>query len=192
MAMNSLKITALDCALRYCGIFTATYCPHTNKLSPGEILLAKTEKEKDKQIRRNSDDLERARLLHRAITLYTKDADFVIGEVPTGAQSARASLSFGIVIGLYAGLSNFIQVQPTDVKRIVSGRKTASKDEVIAWSYNRFPNLNWLRARGQPDGDLILDNEHMADAIAIAFAGIATEQFKQAIAMGRLLREVAA
>jgi hypothetical protein len=47
-----------------------------------------------------------------------------------------------------------------------------------------FPNAPWLRAKGGKK-QILNSNEHLADAVAIAHAGIKTDQFLQLMAMRR-------
>ena len=68
-----------------------------------------------------------------------------------------------------------IQVTPHEVKMASVGKKTASKREMIDWAYEKFPDAGWLFHSGK----LQNKNEHMADAIAIVYAGIQTNEFQR-------------
>jgi Holliday junction resolvasome RuvABC endonuclease subunit len=117
-----------------------------------------------------------------------KGALFAVSEVPMGAQSARAALAFGMVIGMLANLPvPLIQVSPLEVKMAAVGHRQAAKEEMIAWAVEKYPAAAWRlqdkNGAKHKKGDLKADNEHLADAIAVAEAGLLTDQFKQAVAM---------
>lgn len=149
---------------------------------PEELLLqeSKSDKANAKVVRKNSDDLNRARLLHNAMQEFVKDVDLVIVEVPVGSQSARAMASYGVCIGLLASIKQpLIQVTPSEVKLAAVGSKTASKAEMIDWATDLHPQANWLKHKQKGQWILGNKNEHLADALAAIYAGLATETFKQ-------------
>jgi Holliday junction resolvasome RuvABC endonuclease subunit len=101
-----------------------------------------------------------------------------------------------MVIGILANLPvPLIQVSPLEVKIAAVGHRQAAKEEMIEWAVGKHPDANWLRhaKNGRVKvkdgfkewkvGDLLNDNEHLADAVAVAEAGILTDQWKQAVAM---------
>ena len=147
-----------------------------------ELLLqeSKSDKANAKVVRKNSDDINRARSLHDAMQGFIQDVDLVIVEVPVGSQSARAMASYGICVGLLSSISQpLIQVTPSEVKLVAVGSKTASKAQMIDWATNLYPNANWLKHKQKGEWVLGNKNEHLADALAAVHAGLATETFKQ-------------
>lgn len=147
-----------------------------------ELLLQETKSDKAnaKVVRKNSDDLNRARLLHDAMQKFIADVDLVIVEVPVGSQSARAMASYGVCIGILSSIAQpMIQVTPIEVKLAAVGSKTASKADMIAWATDMYPNAQWLRNKQKGVWKLGNKNEHLADAVAAVHAGLATETFKQ-------------
>jgi len=142
------------------------------------VELVNTEADKSKQIRKNSDDLRRARELVARITLTIESADvgLVVAEVPSGTQSARASWCLGISVGVLAGITvPMIQVTPMEVKKI-TGQKHATKREMIDWALEQHPDRGadgWIY-RGPR---LTNANEHMADAVAAVHAAMITDDF---------------
>jgi Holliday junction resolvasome RuvABC endonuclease subunit len=87
-------------------------------------------------------------------------------------------------IGLLAALSarrNLIQVSPIEAKKAATGRKTASKDEMIAWATAKWPHAPWLTKKRHGAVSYTDDNEHLADALAIAAAGVQTVEFRAAL-----------
>lgn len=182
-----MNIAAIDPSLAHFGMAKLDYRPSRAKQLGEEHLfhvlelkLIDTEKDKGKAVRRNSDDLRRSREIIDALEHFTKDCEFVFAEIPSGAQNARAAFAFGIVVGILAGIRiPLIQVQPLETKKATVGTKTASKADMIEWATTRYPDAPWIKRAGK----LTLANEHLADAIAIAHAGVLTDQFKQISAL---------
>lgn len=137
-----------------------------------------------KQVRQNSLDLESAKQLCAAALAAAEGADAIFVEVPVGSQSARAMASYGICVGILGALRAtgipFFEVSPNEVKLSTVGKKTATKQEMIEWAMNAHPEANWPTYNRQ--GKLQVSEakaEHMADATAAIYAGIATNEFQQ-------------
>lgn len=186
-----VKICGLDPSLSNLGIAIATINIHTLAVSVSELRLIQTEADgrNAKQVRKNSDDLRRARLLYEGMAEACEGVSFVIAEVPVGSQSSRAMASYGACIGILAACPvPIIQVQPSEVKLATVGSKTASKAEMIEWAMGRHPGANWLMRKIKGRMVPVDKNEHLADAIAAIEAGIRTDQFKQATALLKAMR----
>jgi hypothetical protein len=113
-------------------------------------------------------------------------AHILIAEVPSGSKSARGSFGNGTAVGMLAALSRIkplIQVNPIEVKKAITGRKTASKDEMIAWAVRTWPDARWKRHKSKGVIMLTDSNEHIADACGIVVAGIKTAEFRSAAMM---------
>ena len=54
------------------------------------------------------------------------------------------------------------------------GRKNASKKEMIEWAYEKHPEAPWLVRNDFP----LMKQEHMADSIAVMYAGMRTKEFE--------------
>jgi Holliday junction resolvasome RuvABC endonuclease subunit len=147
--------------------------------------LAQTESTKNKkQVRVNSDDLNRAKLLHTATMQFLKGVDIVAIEIPVGSQSARAMASYGICVGIISSIKiPIIQVTPAEVKLAATGNKNATKKQMIDWAVGEFPNAEWFWKKQKGVYSLIDKNEHMADALAAIKAAVRTDTFKQLIAI---------
>jgi hypothetical protein len=186
-----LRIAGLDPSLSNFGIVKAFVDTDTLELNPYDLILVKTAPEKDKatrkQVRKNSEDLERARLLHKGMMTNLTDVALAFAEVPVGSQSARAMASYGVCLGILAACPvPLIQVTPTEVKMAAIGKPDASKLEMIAWATGKYPEAPWLRydrnGKTYKKGDIADANEHLADATAAIEAGLRTDQYKQAAA----------
>jgi len=183
MTNRTLTIAAIDPSLSHFGMAKLVFDVDSATFDVKALQLIDTEKMKSKTVRQNSDDLRRSREIVKAFHAFVADCSLVFAEIPTGAQSARAALAFGVAIGILAACPKpLIQVQPFETKLATVGTKTASKEEMIEWATTRFPNAPWLRARSGKK-QIVNANEHLADAVAIAHAGIETDQFLQLRAM---------
>lgn len=141
-----------------------------------------------KTVRKSSDDLRRAREIVQAERQARAEykPTLVCGEVPSGTQSARGSISNGVCIGFLGSIPlSMIEVSPTEVKLATAGTKTADKEDIVRWAVGKFPDANWILSKRANEWDFKLrglyvskDNEHLADAIGAVAAAIKTEQFK--------------
>jgi Holliday junction resolvasome RuvABC endonuclease subunit len=185
-----MKILAIDPALSNIG-FARLIVPDditSKEIILDGIRLVHTKKQSGKTVRKNSDDLRRASEGWEAMEEEAEWADIVAAEIPSGTQSARGAMSNGISLGLLAALGfkrPLIEVTAAEAKKIVTGRSTGSKSEMIQWAVAKFPDANWQRKRFKGEMRLLDSNEHMADAIAIGLAALRTPEFKAAVAMKR-------
>lgn len=181
-----IRLGGVDPALANFGLAKADYNMNTGAVTPVTLKLSHTEKRTGKQVRQNSDDLRRAWEHCHNIEEWLKDCTVVFAEIPTGSQSARGAFSNGVSLGILAGVAlhnRLIQLLPHEVKMAVTGSKVASKEEMIEWGVEKYPTLPWIRHRGK----VTAANEHLADALATIVAGIKTEEFKNMLAMWKLM-----
>lgn len=187
--MHLIRLVGIDPAVRNFGLVRATFDLHSQALTLDALILPKTDSENGKTVRKNSDDLRRAKVLFQALRETCEGASLAIAEIPVGSQSARAMASYGICIGVLAGCPiPLIQVTPTEVKLAATGRKTATKSEMIAWAMAKYPDAGWRTRRREGVSIPTADNEHLADAVAAIEAGIGTEQFRTSAAIMHCLR----
>lgn len=186
--MNTIKVVGLDPSLKNLGIviaeidITQSHYPFT--VTHVEVAQPKDEAKKAKTVRKNSDDLRRAKQLHDALQNACKDASFAFVEVPVGSQSARAMASYGICVGVLASCPiPMIQVTPTEVKMAATGIKSATKEEMIEAMAKEHPEVTWLTRKFKGEVELLGSNEHIADAMAAIKAGILTDDFRITISM---------
>lgn len=200
----SITAVSVDPALRNFGFAEWEIKIEPFSIRPVRIGLVTTSSgtTKNKVIRKNSDDLRCATELHKAFQEWCRDAAICFAEVPVGSKSSRAMLSVGLSIGILASCPvPIVQVQPHETKLATVGKKTATKDEMIAWAGRTYPDLAWRRlsrdiVKGgrliKRAGDICDDQEHIADALAVAHAGIKTDQFQQLLSMWRATTVAAA
>ncbi|OCP21995.1 MULTISPECIES: hypothetical protein [unclassified Ensifer] len=192
-----IKIAGLDGSLRNFGIAKMLYDLDTGTLEVDDFLLIQTEKEQTKKMRASSDTYERAKKLAEEANEFTKDCVVTFAEVPFGGKSYDAVLGFGIVIGIYASLSvRPEEVAPAQTKLAAVGTRTASKEEMIHWAFNLYPNAPWLlhqkNGKGYKKGDPTNANEHLADGCGVCHAGIKLPSFKQAVQLLKASQKLAA
>lgn len=177
-----IRCGSIDPSMRNFGMAKIDLDLATLKISVVDMKLIETEKRAGKQVRKNSDDLRRSQEINVAFHDFVSDCRFVFAEIPTGAQSAAAMFSFGLVVGILGGCPKpLIQVQPFETKLATVGTKTASKEEMIEWAEETYPDAPWIRLRGR----MTLKNEHLADALAVSHAGVNTDEFRRMIALYR-------
>lgn len=185
---NLIKVVGFDPSLRNWGI-----CVGTLDLSFGLDSLKVTDLKVNqpilstgKQVRQNSLDLSSAEQLTSMAYEYAKGASAVFVEVPVGSQSARAMASYGICVGVLGALRTsgipFFELTPTEVKVAATGKKTATKEEMITWGTKHHPEAPWPTYT--KNGEVLVSSaqaEHMADALACIYAGIKSQPFQQMI-----------
>lgn len=136
-----------------------------------------TEKNPNKKIRAASDLIERCVDLYRGSRQFIERyvPDVIFAETPSGSQSASGMKNYGVSCFLLASLpERCLEVTPQEVKMASVGRKSASKKEMIEWAYEKHPEAPWLIRNGFPLGK----QEHMADSIAVMYAGMRTKEFE--------------
>lgn len=177
-----MKFISIDSSLRNTGIAVGSY--NEGKISVEHIFLNKTEKSKEKTVRASSDTVSRCRETYNFVQGLIKEHNpqVVFVETPSGSQNSSAMKSYGTTCMLIASINPPpIEVTPIEVKLATVGKKTASKQDMIDWAYNLHSNIEWLFKTQKGKKSLVADNEHLADAIAIAYSGIETNEFKRLI-----------
>jgi len=169
-----MRIVSIDPSLR-------NTCLVYSELVDGCIRIVdsvtiETEKSKLKQVRASSDLIHRCDVLHRHVNKFLKkhSPEIIFVETPSGSQSASGMKNYGVSCYLIATLiPRAIEVTPTEVKKATVGTKTASKNDMIAWAFDKHPEAPWVLRKGFP----LAKQEHMADAIAIIYAGMVTPAY---------------
>lgn len=182
--MSLITVVGFDPSLRNWGIAKGSYNLETGQLILPFVDVTQPILPTGKQVRQNSLDLESAQQLYAAALNYAKDAQAIFVEVPVGSQSARAMASYGLCVGVLGALRAsgipFFEVTPTEVKVIATGKKTATKQDMIGWATTRHPEACWPMYKQH--GQSIVSEakaEHMADAIGAIYAGLQSNPFKQ-------------
>lgn len=155
----------------------------TPKLS---VIQPRDDKHSKKQVRRNSLDLLRAEELATEAMAVAKRSRIIFVEVPHGGMSVRSNMSRGVVLGVLGSLKanghQIIEVSATENKKVFTGNKNASKQEMIDQALETYPNANWPKHAGTIS---LSKAEHLADAIAAIHAGVLTPMFQQVMSLLR-------
>lgn len=178
-----IPVLGMDPSLRNWGLALGSLDLDTGILSGLELQLIQPKEETSKQVRKNSKDLEIARLLTQGIEPYLRRARVIFVETPVGSQSARAMASYGVCVGIlgthWAQGHTLIEVSPSEVKIALTGKKDATKDQMIQAATSAYGGANWPMYRGQ----LASKAEHLADAIGTIHAGVRTPTFQGLMAI---------
>lgn len=160
-----LKVVSFDPSLSNWGIAYCSYTP--NYLSIDKVSIIQTKPLKKSKLSKSLQDMSRILTLHEGVLKAIEDCDVVVAELPTGSQSARAMMSYGVCLALVTAIDKpLITVTPSQVKKVV-GAHTTSKEEIIDWVNFNHPNvLDKAKTR----------SEHQADAVVAIYA--AKDQLK--------------
>ncbi|MEO9387194.1 hypothetical protein [Chromobacterium phragmitis] len=183
-----VDVLGFDPSLRNWGVCHAGLDIETGEFEIKDLILLQTESESKKNVIKQSDDLRSCREQFERVTKLCEGKAFAVSEIPFVNPRGYASANFnaGVVLGLLGSLPiPLIQVFPQDVKRIFTGMKDACKEEMIEEAVKRYPNAPWKMRKFRGAMKLTSDNEHLADAVAVLHAGMATEQYKQLASLYR-------
>jgi hypothetical protein len=89
--------------------------------------------------------------------------------------------SYGICVGVLGSLRAIgmplFELQEREVK-LVTGKRTATKAEMIDWAHARYPDAAWPRHQGALSAARC---EHIADAVATVHAGVMHPEFHRLV-----------
>jgi Holliday junction resolvasome RuvABC endonuclease subunit len=178
--MSKILIAGLDGALVNFGVARMSLDLETNELAVVDLTMIHTKPDKRKQVRASSENYQRALQIHQGVTEAIKGCHVAFAEIPSGGQSYKAVIAFGIVTGIYASLPiPLIEVAPAETKLATVGTRTASKEEMVEWAFGQYPHANWKTVKRQGRKVPTQDNHNLADACAVVHAGILTPAFQQ-------------
>lgn len=189
-----INIVGFDPSTSNFGCCNASVDINTLEITVTGLSLHHTESEAKKGVIKQSDDLRRAREVREGMLEACKGAALAVSEIPFCNPQGYASANFnsGLVTGVLASLEiPLIQVFPKDVKIAAVGHPHAAKEEMIEWAVAKHPEAPWLMRKLKGKLYPTKANEHLADALAAIYAGVRTEQFKQAMAMYRSMAATA-
>lgn len=182
-----MKFVSIDSSLNNTGIAVGTLLNEDISIEKiflfenGEDIEKKHKDEKKRNRKKTKECIEKCELTYSNIRntlqqIGPSSIDIIFIEEPTGSQNSSGMKSYGATCNLIGVLKGYFKVETVnaDEAKIASvGNKKATKREIIDWSHKLHPNLEWETHRtGKSKGQLKDKNEHMADAIAIGYAGI--------------------
>ena len=178
--MKKLKFIAIDPSL--CNTAIVYGVIKKGKLVPKGWKIITTVKSTIKSIRVSSDLVNRCTVINNELNSFIKEfkPKVCFAETPSGSKSHNAAISYGVSCFTIALMNPpAIQLTPVEVKKRTVGKNTATKNEMMSWADTNYPDFPYERNK---QGALIKARmEHVCDAIAIADAGLQTDQFKQLI-----------
>ena len=175
-----IPVAGFDPAFANWGIAEGKLDLNTGIFDNVDLSIVQTKKGKSKQVRTNSDDMQRAEdISEQAFQVGTRNKVIFV-ECPVGSQNASGMKAYGVSVGVLGALRSqgvqVIEVTAYEVKKALTGNKNASKELMIKTAMELYPEANWP-IRG---GEVIAGKaEHMADAIGAIHAGVATPAFQQ-------------
>ena len=182
-----IPVVGFDPSMTHWGIAEGVLDLSTGFLDKLQLDTVVTQKSKDKQVRTNSSDLQRAEDLASVVIPIAKRNKVIFIECPVGSQSANGMKAYGMCVGILGSIRALgvpvIEVTATESKLIFTGNKNASKQAMIDQAVSLYPEANFPMYRGA----VASNAEHVADAIAAIHAGVQTPVFKNLM---RLFAEV--
>ena len=177
-----IPVAGFDPSLANWGIAEGVVDLSTGELDSVKLETVKTAKGKNKQIRTNSDDLQRAEDLATRVFEVGKRNKVIFVECPVGSQNASGMKAYGVVVGILGALRaigvQVIEVTATEVKVALTGDKNATKEQMIKQAVTFYPDANWPRLKGVV---IASKAEHMADSLGAIHAGVNTPLFQNLI-----------
>ena len=181
-----VNVAGFDPSLTHWGIAEATLDLSGGHLDGLDLTVVEPEKLKNKQVRQNSVDLFVSEQLAAKALAVARKSKVVFVECPVGSQSARAMASYGICMGILGVIRSegipLIEVTAFEVKKAATGNKNATKQQMIDWGVDLYPEANWplyeQSGKGFTKGDIHSKAEHAADALAAIHAGVLTPTFQ--------------
>lgn len=179
---KAYKIVGFDPSLNNWGFSIATLNQENTTYSLTIDRVGIIQPNKPEFKRQNQKDLYAGNYLYSYALPLCEGADFIIAELPIGSQSSRAMVSYAMCLGIlgsiqshYKDLTQFIWVNPDEVKKASVGSKTASKSEIINWAISKHPEANFPTKTVKGQTTIVEGKaEHMADSIAAIYAGLPT------------------
>lgn len=183
---NRVKVVGLDPSLRNWGVSIGSLDPLVgiDSLRIHELHVIQPDLPIGK-IRQNTLDILSASHLYFQSHKFIEGAFAVFAEVPIGSQSSRAMASYGVCVGVLGALKSegipLIELTPAQIKKVVGPIQT-NKSEMIAWASGKHPEAPWPTIKRLGQTKIVEGKaEHMADATAAIYAGIASQEFQQLI-----------
>ena len=137
----------MDPSLTHWGTAEGQLCLSTGVLDSLKVDMAITAKGKEKQVRVNSDDLQRCQILAEHAFGVGHRAKIVFIECPVGSQSANAMKSCGVSHGIVGSMrANGIQVielTAKAIKKAMTGDPLATKAAMIDAAVAFYPDAGW-------------------------------------------------
>ncbi len=177
-----IRVAGFDPSLTHWGITEADLDLNGGYLNNPHLTILEPEELKGKQVRNNSNDLFRSEQLAKTAIEAAQRCKAIFVEVPVGSQSARAMASYGICVGILGSIRALgiplIEVTAFEVKQAATGNKNATKQQMIDWAVDLYPEANWPTYTRKGETLIAAKAEHVADGFGAIHAGVLTPTFK--------------
>jgi Holliday junction resolvasome RuvABC endonuclease subunit len=146
-------------------------------------------------------DIRRCQELDRLLTrvLQANHVQAVVVELLEGTQNARAAQTFGLVTGVLASIMErfklpFYAYRAQAVKKALTGRQSATKEEMIQAADELFPGFfakngfaKKLR-KGQTKSQWPTKLEHVADSVCLMIYAEQQPDFRSVLQLSRMVQ----
>lgn len=166
----SIGLAVLESPDWYSGYDTITVSPRTTTFTPAKVDLRSVEvyrTKRNKTWAASADNVRRAQLIAQWLgeRVVNYRPSMLCVEAMSFSRDAGASHKLGITRGVIACVAQwhslvYREISPQDIKKHLTGKKTASKEEMIAEVELRHPEIRW------PKQTTLW--EHAADAVGAA------------------------
>ena len=173
-------IVGLDLGFRHTGVVAARPSPFGVGYDIVDFLCINTQPEHKKRGTYVShDDIRSCQEMTRDLGAFINKVgkvSCIIAEMPPGGgKGARAVRAMGIATGMLAAIVEMQGypahwVMPDESKKLVGGKKNASKEEMMDAVRGMFPDVVWPKAK--------CTFEHIADAVAALIVGKRCDIYK--------------
>lgn len=188
--MEMPSVLCLDIAMRNVGVLVVRWDRNTLAYESSTVLTtdACTKEERKEHTKASLYVKDSAYLyeqLHRVVA--NSHIGLIAGELPLGSQHANSAMCLGVCWGLMgaiiASFNNvpYVWVTPTDVKKYMCGKKTATKEEMMDCAMCLYPES--VKPFKKKNGEILNRYEHVADAVGVSLAIRQTTEFKQYAAL---------
>ncbi len=179
---NLIEVIGMDPSMTNWGLARAVIDRDTGEMEIRQLEVITPDRITTKQVLQSSKDLGNAFDLYNGIMRFKGASKATFAELPVGSQNSRAMAGYGMCLGILGSYMlttpALFQVTPTENKVAFTGKKNATKQEMIDEMLARHPETAAMIKYHQ--GKPVSWTEHMADAVGAIHAGWASRNFRAA------------
>ncbi len=140
-------------------------------IKPIGHMISTTDKVKGEKVMIDMVNRARKTIENIISTVTLVSPDYTFSEIPSGSQSLSGAKSAALSCAYIALLgSDCVISTPGEVKKATGNKRTATKDDIMNWADNKFPDYDFPRKK---DGTMVKGKcEHICDALAVVESGI--------------------
>ena len=178
-----MHLIGLDIAFTNTGMVSVHIGDDNEPILNSCMVIETSKNETSERVSSTLDNLQRAQKIHAAIKEMFDEArpDLVVVESmswPRNASSAtKMAMSWGAIAPLLGEIP-IIEVSPQDIKLVVAGSKSASKEQVQHGVLHLIPSSAWVRDVVETQIRKASLREHCYDALGAVLAAQRTEKYR--------------